>query len=174
VTAALYNAPVTALGGTPADLHDFESQAVLVVNTASQCGLTPQYAGLQRLQERFAARGFTVLAFPCNQFGRQEPGTADDIRSFCSDRFGVTFPILDKIEVNGPGRHPLYASLTRVPDADGVAGDIQWNFEKFLVSPGGETVQRFRPKVEPESPELVAAIEDALPNRSGPPERPAV
>jgi glutathione peroxidase len=161
----LYDAPVTALGGTPADLRDYEDQAVLVVNTASRCGLTPQYAGLQRLQQRFAGRGFTVLAFPCNQFGQQEPGSADDIRSFCTDRFGVTFPVLDKIDVNGPERHQLYASLTRVPDADGVAGDIQWNFEKFLVSPGGETVRRFRPQVEPESPELVAAIEDALPNR---------
>jgi glutathione peroxidase len=109
----LYDAPVTTLGGVPADLHDFESQAVLVVNTASQCGLTPQYAGLQRLQDRYAGRGFTVLAFPCNQFGRQEPGSADDIRSFCRDRYGVGFPVFDKVEVNGPGRHPLYASLTR-------------------------------------------------------------
>jgi glutathione peroxidase len=164
VSTELYDAPVTALGGGRADLHDFEDQAILVLNTASQCGLTPQYAGLQRLQERFTGRGFTVLAFPCNQFGRQEPGSADDIRSFCRDRYGVGFPVFDKIEVNGPGRHPLYASLTRVPDADGVAGDIQWNFEKFLVFPGGQTVQRFRPQVEPESPELVAAIEDALPN----------
>jgi glutathione peroxidase len=165
VSTNLYDAPVTALGGGPADLRDFEDQAVLVVNTASQCGLTPQYAGLQRLQDRFSERGFTVLAFPCNQFGRQEPGSADDIRSFCTDRYGVAFPVFDKIEVNGPGRHPLYASLTRVPDADGVAGDIQWNFEKFLVSPGGQTVRRFRPQVEPESPELVTAIEDALPDR---------
>lgn len=156
----LYDAPVTALGGGSADLHDFEGQAILVVNTASQCGLTPQYAGLQRLQDRYAGRGFTVLAFPCNQFGRQEPGNADDIRSFCRDRYGVGFPVFDKIEVNGPGRHLLYASLTRVPD--GFAGDIQWNFEKFLIAPGGRVVQRFRPQVEPESPELIAAIEDAL------------
>lgn len=163
MTTAIYDAPVSSLGGTPADLHDYEDQVVLVVNTASQCGLTPQYAGLQRLQERFADRGFTVLAFPCNQFGRQEPGSADEIRAFCSARFGVTFPVFDKIEVNGPERHPLYASLTQVPDADGVAGDIQWNFEKFLVGPAGATVQRFRPQVEPESPELVAAIERALP-----------
>jgi glutathione peroxidase len=163
VSTAIYDAPVFTLGGTPADLHAYEGQVVLVVNTASQCGLTPQYAGLQRLQERFADRGFTVLAFPCNQFGRQEPGSADEIRAFCSDRFGVTFPVFDKIEVNGPERHPLYASLTRVPDADGVAGDIQWNFEKFLVAPAGATVQRFRPQVEPESAELVAAIERVLP-----------
>jgi glutathione peroxidase len=164
VSTYLYDAPVTALGGGPADLHDFRSQAILVVNTASQCGLTPQYAGLQRLQDRYAGRGFTVLAFPCNQFGRQEPGSADDIRSFCRDRYSVGFPVFDKIEVNGPDRHPLYASLTQVPDTDGVAGDIQWNFEKFLVSPGGHPVQRFRPQVDPESPVLVAAIEDALPD----------
>ena len=163
MTADLYDAPVTSLGGDAADLHAYKGQALLVVNTASKCGLTPQYAGLQRLQDRFAGRGFTVLAFPCNQFGRQEPGSADDIRSFCKDRYGVTFPIFDKIDVNGPGRHPLYASLSQVADADGVAGDIQWNFEKFLVAPGGESVQRFRPQVEPESTELVAAIESALP-----------
>ena len=165
MSADLYDTPVTVLGGGPADLHDFEDQAVLVVNTASQCGLTPQYAGLQRLQDRYAVRGFTVLGFPCNQFGRQEPGSADDIRAFCRDRYAVEFPVFDKIEVNGPGRHPLYASLTRVPDADGVAGDIQWNFEKFLVSPRGQAVQRFRPQVEPEAPELIAAIENALPDR---------
>ena len=103
-----------------------------------------------------------MLAFPCNQFGGQEPGSADGIRSFCRDRYGVGFPVFDKIDVNRPGRHPLYASLTRVPHADGVAGDIQWNFEKFLVSPRSETVQRFRPQVEPGSTELVAAIEKAL------------
>jgi len=165
VSADLYDTPVTVLGGGPADLHDFEDQAVLVVNTASQCGLTPQYAGLQRLQDRYVGRGFTVLGFPCNQFGRQEPGSADDIRAFCRDRYAVEFPVFDKIEVNGPGRHPLYASLTRVPDADGVAGDIQWNFEKFLVSPRGQAVLRFRPQVEPEAPELIAAIENALPDR---------
>jgi glutathione peroxidase len=164
VTAVLYDAPVTALGGGPVDLHDYAGQAVLVVNTASQCGLTPQYAGLQRLQDRFAERGFTVLAFPCNQFGGQEPGTADEIRSFCENGFGVTFPVFDKVEVNGPQQHPMYAALTPVPDDDGVAGDVQWNFEKFLVAPGATSVQRFRPQVEPESPELVAAIEDALPD----------
>jgi glutathione peroxidase len=161
VTADLYDAPVTSLGGDTADLHEYKDQALLVVNTASKCGLTPQYAGLQRLQERFAGRGFTVLAFPCNQFGRQEPGGADEIRSFCQDRYGITFPIFDKIEVNGPGRHPLYASLTQVPDADGVAGDIQWNFEKFLVSADGEVLARFRPTVTPEDERVIAAIEAA-------------
>ena len=166
VTVELYDAPVTALGGDPADLRDYEGQVVLVVNTASQCGLTPQYAGLQRLQDRFAGRGFSVLAFPCNQFGHQEPGSAEDIHSFCQDRFGVTFPVFDKVEVNGPQRHPLYASLTEVADEDGVGGDIQWNFEKFLIAPGAGTVRRFRPQVEPESPVSVAAIENALAGRT--------
>jgi glutathione peroxidase len=161
----LYEHPVTTLGGEPADLHDYTGRAVLVVNTASQCGLTPQYAGLQRLQDRFADRGFTVLAFPCNQFGGQEPGTAEEIRAFCETGFGVTFPVFDKVDVNGPHRHSLYASLTEVADADGVAGDVQWNFEKFLVAPGGAAVWRFRPRVEPESPALVAAIEETLPVR---------
>ena len=160
---SVYDAPVTRLGGGPADLHDYAGQAVLVVNTASKCGLTPQYAGLQRLQERFGAQGFTVLGFPCNQFGGQEPGSADEIAAFCQTSYAVGFPLFDKVEVNGPDRHPLYAALTAVPDGDGVAGDVQWNFEKFLVAPGGGTVQRFRPGVEPESPELVTAIEGALP-----------
>jgi len=159
----IYDAPVTRLGGGPADLHDYAGQAVLVVNTASKCGLTPQYAGLQRLQERFGSQGFTVLGFPCNQFGQQEPGSADEIASFCQSSYRVGFPMFDKIEVNGSDRHPLYAALTAVPDADGVAGDVQWNFEKFLVSPGADAVRRFRPGVEPESPNLVAAIESVLP-----------
>jgi len=163
VTVSLYDAPVTRLGGAPADLEDYAGQAVLVVNTASKCGLTPQYAGLQRLQERFADRGFTVLGFPCNQFGQQEPGSADEIAAFCQSTYRVGFPMFDKVEVNGPGRHPLYAALTEVEDADGVAGDVQWNFEKFLVAPGGASVQRFRPGVEPEDPRLVAAVEAVLP-----------
>ena len=160
---SLYAAPVTGLGGAPADLEDYAGHAVLVVNTASQCGLTPQYAGLQRLQERFGDRGFTVLGFPCNQFGQQEPGSADEIAAFCRNTYRVGFPMFDKVEVNGPGRHPLYAALARVEDADGVAGDVQWNFEKFLVAPGGTSVQRFRPGVDPEDPRLVAAIEAVLP-----------
>jgi len=160
---SLFDAPVTRLGGGPADLHDYAGHAVLIVNTASKCGLTPQYAGLQRLQERFGAQGFTVLGFPCNQFGGQEPGSADEIASFCQSSYQVGFPMFDKIEVNGAGQHSLYVALTAVPDRDGVAGDVQWNFEKFLVSPGGDTVQRFRPGVEPESSDLVAAIEGVLP-----------
>ena len=160
---SIYDHPVTALGGGPADLHDFRDRAMLVVNVASKCGLTPQYAGLERLQQRFAGRGFTVVGFPCNQFGGQEPGTAAEIETFCSATYGVTFPMFDKIEVNGADRDPLYAELTAVPDADGEAGDIQWNFEKFLIAPGGGSFTRFRPGTEPESGEVVAAIEAALP-----------
>ncbi len=126
-------------------------------------GLTPQYAGLEKLQERYAERGFAVLGFPCNQFGGQEPGTAAEIETFCSTTYGVTFPMFGKIDVNGAGRHPLYVELAEVADADGEAGDVQWNFEKFLVAPGGATVTRFRPGTLPESDEVVAAIEQALP-----------
>ena len=160
---SLYDHPVTALGGGAADLHDYEDRALLIVNVASKCGLTPQYAGLERLQERFAGRGFTVLGFPCNQFGGQEPGTAAEIETFCSATYGVTFPMFDKVEVNGAGRDPLYAMLTEVPDGDGEAGDVQWNFEKFLVAPSGASVTRFRPGTEPESDEVVAAIEEIVP-----------
>jgi glutathione peroxidase len=135
----------------------------LVVNVASQCGLTPQYAGLENLQRRYADRNFTVLGVPCNQFAGQEPGTAEEIATFCSATYGVTFPLTEKVEVNGPGRHPLYDELTTTPDAEGAAGDIQWNFEKFLVAPDGTVVGRFRPRTEPTSPEVVAAVEAALP-----------
>jgi glutathione peroxidase len=158
---SLFDTPIAALdGGTLPDLAD---KAVLVVNVASRCGLTPQYKGLERLQERFAGQGFTVLGVPCNQFGGQEPGTAGEIATFCSTTYGVTFPLTEKVEVNGPGRHPLYKTLTDVEDADGDAGDIQWNFEKFLVAPGGKIVARFRPRTEPESDEVVSAITATLP-----------
>jgi len=134
-----------------------------VVNVASKCGLTPQYAGLERLHERYAGRGFAVVGFPCNQFGGQEPGTAAEIGEFCSTTYGVTFPMLEKVEVNGPGRHPVYTELTAVPDASGEAGDVQWNFEKFLVGPDGRVLARFRPQTTPEDPALIAAIEANLP-----------
>jgi glutathione peroxidase len=150
------------LAGKSASLGDFAGSAILVVNVASQCGLTPQYAGLQRLHDRFAEQGFTVAGFPCNQFGAQEPGTADEISEFCSVNYGVTFPMFAKIDVNGPDRHPLYTELTAVPDAEGKAGDIQWNFEKFLVNGDGKIVARFRPLTEPEAPEVLAAIESTL------------
>jgi glutathione peroxidase len=160
----IYDHDVSALGGSPADLHDYAGKAVLIVNVASKCGLTPQYTGLERLQERFADRGFSVLGFPCNQFGGQEPGSAEEIQEFCSATYGVTFPMFDKIEVNGLGRDPLYSELTAVPDAAGEAGDIQWNFEKFLIAPDGTIVSRFRPGTEPESDEVVTAIEANLPS----------
>lgn len=159
----LYDHTVNRLDGSPADLHEIEDKAVLIVNVASKCGLTPQYEGLERLQQRYADRGFTVLGVPCNQFLGQEPGTAEEIQTFCSTTYGVSFPLTEKVEVNGEGRHPLYDDLTAVPDAAGEAGDIQWNFEKFLVAPGGQVVARFRPTVDPEAPEVVEAIEAALP-----------
>lgn len=160
---SIYDHPVNALGGDDADLHDHEGQLALIVNVASKCGLTPQYSGLENLQKTYGDRGFVVLGFPCNQFMGQEPGTAEEIQTFCSTTYGVTFPMFDKIEVNGENRHPLYAELTRTADADGEAGDIQWNFEKFLVAPGGEVIARFRPPVEPESADIIEAIEGNLP-----------
>ena len=159
----LHDARIAALDGGPLDLATLHGQAVLVVNVASKCGLTPQYTALEELHERYHDRGFTVLGVPCNQFGGQEPGTADEIATFCSATYGVTFPLTEKVDVNGPDRHPLYAELTATPDAEGTAGDVQWNFEKFLVDPAGKVVQRFRPRTEPTAPEVVAAIEATLP-----------
>ncbi|MEU3215789.1 glutathione peroxidase [Streptomyces sp. NPDC006971] len=159
----LYDIPLRTLSGEPTSLAEYRGRAVLLVNVASQCGLTPQYAGLERLQKSYADRGFTVLGVPCNQFAGQEPGSAEEIGTFCSTTYGVTFPLLEKTEVNGEGRHPLYAELTALADADGEAGDVQWNFEKFLISPTGEPVARLRPGTDPEAAELVAAIEAQLP-----------
>ena len=160
---SIHDLPLHTLAGEPTTLGAFKGKAVLIVNVASKCGLTPQYSGLERLQERYADRGFTVAGFPCNQFGGQEPGTAEEIGTFCSTTYGVTFPMFEKIEVNGENRHPLYAELTEVADADGNAGDIQWNFEKFLVDPDGSVVARFRPRTEPEDATVTAAIEAVLP-----------
>ncbi|HEX8803217.1 MAG TPA: glutathione peroxidase [Acidimicrobiales bacterium] len=160
---SIYDVSINALDGRPADLHDYEDKAVLVVNVASNCGLTPQYAGLEQLHERFADRGFTVLGVPCNQFGGQEPGTADEIAAFCSTSYGVTFPLMEKVDVNGDDRHPLYRELVDVPDPDGHTGDIRWNFEKFVVAPGGAVVARFNPMVDPTDDQVVDAIEGALP-----------
>ncbi len=162
MTEAIYDIPVHTLEGDPSSLGDYRDKAVLVVNVASKCGLTPHYEGLERLHERYASRGFSVLGFPCNQFGAQEPGTAEEIRTF-STTYGVTFPMFEKIEVNGPGRHPLYAALTAIPDQNGRLGDIQWNFEKFVVAPGATAVTRFSPTTNPEADELVAAVEAVLP-----------
>ena len=160
---AVHQIPLRTLHGEPASLQDLAGKALLIVNVASRCGLTPQYEGLERLQRRYAHRGFSVVGFPCNQFLGQEPGGPDEIATFCSATYGVTFPLFEKIEVNGPGRHPLYADLTTTPDAGGQAGDVQWNFEKFLVAPDGSVVGRFRPGTEPEADDLVAAIETQLP-----------
>ncbi len=158
----LLDTPVNTLAGQPTTLGALAEKSLLIVNVASKCGLTPQYEGLERLQERYAGRQFSVVGFPCNQFGGQEPGTADEILQFCSTTYSVTFPLLEKIEVNGPGRHPVYTELTAVPDAGGETGDIQWNFEKFLVSHDGKVLARFRPRTEPEAPEVIEAIEASL------------
>ncbi len=159
---ALLDIPVNTLDGQPSSLGAQAGKTLLVVNVASKCGLTPQYAGLERLQERYGDREFSVVGFPSNQFGGQEPGSAEEIQQFCSTTYGVTFPMFEKIEVNGPGRHPIYAELTAEPDADGEAGDIQWNFEKFLVSRDGKVLARFRPRTVPEAPEVIEAIEANL------------
>ncbi|WP_329136385.1 glutathione peroxidase [Streptomyces sp. NBC_01476] len=161
--STLYDIPLRTIDGTPTSLAEHRGSAVLVVNVASKCGSTPQYAGLERLQQRYADRGFTVLGVPCNQFAGQEPGTAEEIQTFCSTTYGVTFPLLEKTEVNGEGRHPLYAELTQAADAEGTAGDIAWNFEKFLVSADGKVVGRFRTKTVPEASEVTGAIEAQLP-----------
>jgi glutathione peroxidase len=153
--------PFRTIDGKKTSLADFGDQTLLVVNVASKCGLTPQYSKLEALQKRYADQGFTVVGFPCNQFLGQEPGSVEDIKEFCSLTYGVTFPLMDKTRVNGARKHPLYAALTREPDADGVAGKVRWNFEKFVITPSGE-VSRFRPKVQPDAPEVVAAIERGL------------
>jgi glutathione peroxidase len=158
----VYDIRVPALDGDVLDLAQFSGRAALVVNVASRCGLTPQYEALQRLHERFEPRGFTVIGVPCNQFGEQEPGSPEQIAAFCSEEYAVSFPLTAKLDVNGPNRHRLYQELTSTPDAEGQSGDVQWNFEKFLVSPGGRVVGRFRPVTEPESPEVITAIEAVL------------
>jgi glutathione peroxidase len=159
---SLYDVPVATLDGEEGRLSQQKGNVTLVVNVASQCGLTPQYAGLQKIHEQYRDRGFSVLGFPCNQFGAQEPGTHEEIAQFCETSFGVTFPMFEKIEVNGEGRHPLYDELTMTADAEGHRGDIRWNFEKFLLSRDGEVIARFSPMVDPEAPELVGQLEDAL------------
>jgi glutathione peroxidase len=160
---SIYDIPLRTLSGEPTSLGDHRGKALLIVNVASRCGLTPQYEGLEHMQKRYADRGFTVLGVPCNQFMGQEPGSPEEIETFCSTTYGVTFPLLEKTEVNGDARHPLYAELTQLADAEGEAGDVQWNFEKFLVSADGAPVARFRPRTEPESANVVAAIEAHLP-----------
>jgi glutathione peroxidase len=158
-----FDVAIAGLTDPAANLTPQPGVATLVVNVASKCGLTPQYNGLERLQEKYAGRGFTVLGVPCNQFGGQEPGNAEEIAEFCSATYGVSFPLSEKVDVNGDTRHPLYTDLVDVPDADGYTGDIRWNFEKFLIGTSGEVVARFGPRVDPEDEKVVAAIEAALP-----------
>jgi glutathione peroxidase len=163
LAVTIYDVKIDALGGGPADLAQYRDHALLIVNVASKCGLTPQYTGLQQLAGEYRERGLVVLGVPCNQFGGQEPGTAEEIAEFCDANYGVTFPMTEKVDVNGPDRHPLYQELTGVADAAGDAGDVQWNFEKFVVGTDGRVVARLRPRVTPDSPELIAAVESALP-----------
>ena len=159
----LLDLPVTTLAGERTTVGALTAgRAALVVNVASRCGLTPQYSQLEALHEEYGPRGFTVVGFPCNQFMGQEPGTAEEIEAFCSTTYGVTFPMSDKIEVNGPEAHPVYQRLTETPDGAGEAGDVQWNFEKFLVAADGSVVARFRPRTQPDAPEVRTAIESLL------------
>lgn len=159
---SIYSQSLSSLDGQPDVLAQVKDKVTLIVNVASKCGLTPQYEALEAMHKKYASRGFTVLGVPCNQFMGQEPGTADEIRTFCSSTYGVTFPLSEKIEVNGDGRHALYAELTSHADADGVDGDIRWNFEKFLVNRSGQVVARFGPQVVPDADAVVTAIEAAL------------
>jgi glutathione peroxidase len=160
----LLDVPLTTLDGEPTTLGALTGgRAALVVNVASRCGLTPQYGALEALQKEYADQGFTVIGVPCNQFMGQEPGTAEEIAEFCSATYGVTFPMTEKADVNGEDAHPLFQRLTASPDASGAAGDVQWNFEKFLLSPAGEVMGRFRPKTQPDAPEVRGAIEALLP-----------
>ncbi|MGN6653183.1 glutathione peroxidase [Trinickia sp.] len=158
--STLYTFSARALGGEPLGLDRYRGKVLLIVNTASECGFTPQYAGLQHLQERFGARGLEVLGFPCNQFGKQEPGDAAQIGSFCEKNFGVTFPMFEKVDVKGPDAHPLFRYLT--DEARGVLGtrSIKWNFTKFLVDRHGNVLKRYAPKTTPES--IAADIEALL------------
>jgi glutathione peroxidase len=160
---ALYDIPISTLDGSPSSLAPYKGKTLLLVNVASKCGLTPQYEGLEKLQKTYGDKGFSVLGFPCNQFAGQEPGSAEEIAAFCSNTYGVSFPLYEKIDVNGDARHPLYEELTKAEDAEGNAGDITWNFEKFLVSPAGEVVARFRPRTAPEDAVVVDAITANLP-----------
>jgi glutathione peroxidase len=159
---SLYDIPLTTIDGKPASLAEHSGDVLLAVNVASKCGFTPQYTALEELYETYSDRGFAVLGFPCNQFLFQESGSEEQIATFCSATYGVTFPMFAKLKVRGRDQHPLYAELTKVPDASGKAGGVKWNFEKFLISRDGEVVGRFRSKVTPDDPAVVSAIEAAL------------
>ena len=159
---SIYDLPVNSLEGEPDAMSELKGKVTLVVNVASKCGLTPQYTGLERVHEKYADRGFSVVGFPCNQFMGQEPGTPAEIREFCTTEYNVTFPLTEKIDVNGAQRHPIYSELTQTADAEGHDGDVRWNFEKFLVGSDGAVIARFAPTVDPEAPEIVEAIEKSL------------
>lgn len=163
MTSFPYDATVVTVAGGQTTLAELRDKALLVVNVASRCGLTPQYEQLEKLQAEYGPRGFQVVGFPCNQFAGQEPGTNEDIAAFCSATYGVTFPVFGKIKVNGLRSHAIYKELRKTPDAKGSAGRVGWNFEKFLVAPGGAVVGRFRSKTKPNAPEVIAAIEAVLP-----------
>lgn len=155
------NIPLTTIDGATTSLSDFADKVVLIVNVASRCGLTPQYEKLEALQKTYGERGFTVLGFPSNQF-LQELSTEDKIKEYCSMTWGVTFPMFEKVKLNGKSAHPLYQELTKTSDAAGKAGKVKWNFEKFVITPDGD-IHRFRPTVEPDAPEIVSLIEGSLP-----------
>lgn len=159
----LHDIAVTTIDGRETTLADWAGHVLLIVNVASECGLTEQYGTLQELQDEYAMRGFFVLGFPCNQFGGQEPGTEAEIKEFAATEFGVEFPMFAKIDVNGDDAHPLYQLLRQTPDADGEAGDVAWNFEKFVVDEAGNVVGRFRPKTQPDDDAIIDVIEEHLP-----------
>lgn len=158
----IYDLDMARLDGKQESLSKYRGDVVLAVNVASKCGFTPQYAGLEALYEKYSDRGFTVLGFPCNQFFHQEPGDAAKIQEFCSINYGVTFPLFAKLDVKGPEQAPLYAELTQTPDDGGKAGNVAWNFEKFLIDRDGNVKRRFRSRITPEDPKLVEAIEQLL------------
>lgn len=157
---ALYDADIARLDGTPLDLHELQDKAVLVVNVASKCGLTPQYEKLEAIYDKYRKQDFVILAFPCNDFGNQEPGTADEIKEFCKDNYKVSFPLMEKIHVKGAEQHPLYTALSGKEGA--FPGDVTWNFGKFLIGKDGKPIARFEPKTTPDSAEVTGAIEKAL------------
>jgi glutathione peroxidase len=160
---SILDSKIARLDGTPSTLGEIiAGRAALLVNVASKCGLTPQYIGLEALQEHYGDERFTVIGLPCNQFYGQEPGSAEEIAEFCSATYGVTFPMTEKVDVNGEDRHEIYAQLVETPNETGRAGDVTWNFEKFLIDAEGNVVARFRPKVEPDDPQLAQAIQQQL------------
>jgi glutathione peroxidase len=160
---AIWTTPLKTLKGQPTTLAAYKGKAVMVVNVASKCGNTPQYSTLEALQKKYEAKGFTVVGFPSNQFHGQEPGTAEEIATFCATNYGITFPIMEKTDVNGDNRNPVYKALTPIADSTGHTGDIRWNFEKFVISADGTKVTRFSPKTKPEDPTVIAAVEASLP-----------